>query len=39
MSDNLESSLSNINLDFSNIKIEKTYEISLSGNWQMENIN
>jgi len=33
MSDNLESSLSNINLDFSNVNIEKTYEIPLSGNW------
>ena len=33
MSNNLESSLSNINLDFENIKIEKSYEIPLSGMW------
>ena len=30
---NLESSLSNINLDFSNINIKKTYIIPLSGKW------
>jgi photosystem II stability/assembly factor-like uncharacterized protein len=33
MSDNLESSLSNINLDFTNIKINDSYETPLSGNW------
>ncbi len=33
MKQNLESSLSNINLDFSNLIIEKSYEIPLAGGW------
>ena len=37
--DNLESSLSNINLDFSNIKIQKSYEIPLSGLWNSIKIS
>ena len=38
MSD-LESSLSNINLDFSNINIKKTLEINLSGTWSSVKIS
>jgi photosystem II stability/assembly factor-like uncharacterized protein len=33
MKENLESSLSNINLDFSNLIIEKSYEIPFAGGW------
>jgi len=33
MSNNLESSLSNINLDFTNIEIKESYKIPLSGKW------
>ena len=37
--DNYESSLSNINLDFSKIKIQKSYEIPLSGLWNSIKIS
>ena len=37
--DNLESSLSNINLDFSNIKIKESYKIPLSGIWNYIKIS
>jgi len=37
--ENLESSLSNINLDFSKIKIQKSYEIPLSGLWNSIKIS
>jgi len=39
LDENLESSLSNINLDFSKIKIQKSYEIPLSGLWNSIKIS
>jgi len=39
MSDNLESSLSNLNLDFSNIKIKDSYKIPLYGKWSVIKVS
>ena len=39
MTDNYESSLSNINLDFSNIEIQESYKIPLSGIWSSIKIS
>jgi hypothetical protein len=39
MSNNLESSLSNINLDFSKITIKESYKIPLSGLWSSIKIS